>query len=226
MSNDNIEAHQPNYVDVSVQLRPHPGTWVVDPIRGELRRHLRGQTHTYWLTQKTVMDRIVEILGDQLVLDVSCINGDSRLSSDLNADSLDIVELVMDLECEFEIDIPDEDVERKNLTVDQLHAIVAKLYPVTDTLTVTMTDAQFKEIFIPETGEDGETYVRRELNGGESDAVIMEAIRTRRCWTAVDVEGKWCLVEGNCSRNRLYNVITEKPWTPALRYDVFDPSEH
>lgn len=53
-------------------------------------------------------EKISAIIAKQLDLDVSEITMDSKLIDDLHADSLDIVELIMDLEQEFDVEIPDE----------------------------------------------------------------------------------------------------------------------
>jgi len=58
------------------------------------------------------MDRIKKIITDQLGVDESKITEDSSFIDDLGADSLDIVELIMAFEEEFDIEIPDEDAEK------------------------------------------------------------------------------------------------------------------
>ena len=58
------------------------------------------------------MDRIKKIIVDQLGVDESKITENSSLVDDLGADSLDIVELIMAFEEEFDIEIPDEDAEK------------------------------------------------------------------------------------------------------------------
>lgn len=58
-----------------------------------------------------IFDRIREIVADQLGVDASEVTMETSFS-DLDADSLDIVELIMALEEEFEIEIPDEDAEK------------------------------------------------------------------------------------------------------------------
>ena len=58
------------------------------------------------------MDRIKKIIVDQLGVDESKITEDSSFVDDLGADSLDIVELIMAFEEEFDIEIPDEDAEK------------------------------------------------------------------------------------------------------------------
>ena len=58
-----------------------------------------------------MFEKILEIIADKLSIDVEEITLDSSFIDDLNADSLDIVELIMALEDELEMEIPDEDVE-------------------------------------------------------------------------------------------------------------------
>ena len=62
--------------------------------------------------------RIIDIIAEQLGMDVTEVKPDSTYVDDLGADSLDIVELIMALEEEFEVEVPDEDAE-KLLTVQQ-----------------------------------------------------------------------------------------------------------
>jgi acyl carrier protein len=59
-----------------------------------------------------VFEKVRKILADQLEVEESSVSIDSNLVEDLGADSLDIVELIMDLEQEFEISIPDEDLPK------------------------------------------------------------------------------------------------------------------
>ena len=56
--------------------------------------------------------KVREIIAQQLGLGDEDIQPESTFVDDLGADSLDVVELIMALEEEFEIDIPDEDVEK------------------------------------------------------------------------------------------------------------------
>ena len=57
-------------------------------------------------------DKIVEIIIDKLGVDESKISDDAKFIDDLGADSLDTVELIMQFEEEFNIEIPDEDAEK------------------------------------------------------------------------------------------------------------------
>lgn len=59
-----------------------------------------------------VYAKVKDIIVDQLGVDEKDVNETASFSDDLGADSLDVVELVMALEEEFEIEIPDEDAEK------------------------------------------------------------------------------------------------------------------
>jgi|TARA_B100001094_G_C17550738_1_gene493635 acyl carrier protein len=52
-----------------------------------------------------------KILSERLNVDVSTITDESHIVDDLGADSLSVVEIVMDIESEYEVEIPDEDAE-------------------------------------------------------------------------------------------------------------------
>ena len=58
-----------------------------------------------------IFEQVIKILCDQLDLEEEQVNEDSEVIDDLGADSLDIVDLVMTLEEEFDTEIPDEDIE-------------------------------------------------------------------------------------------------------------------
>ena len=58
-----------------------------------------------------VFEKVREILCDQLDLEEDKVTMDSDIVEDFEADSLDVVDLVMSLEDEFNIEIPDEEIE-------------------------------------------------------------------------------------------------------------------
>ncbi len=58
-----------------------------------------------------ILEKVIELLADQLSVDPSIINEDSNLVDDLDADSLTVIDLVMCLEDEFGIEVPDNEVE-------------------------------------------------------------------------------------------------------------------
>jgi acyl carrier protein len=57
-------------------------------------------------------DKIVEIIANQLGIDRGDVTPEASVVDDLGADSLDVVELIMALEEEFNLEIPDEDAEK------------------------------------------------------------------------------------------------------------------
>ena len=59
-----------------------------------------------------IEDKVIAIVSEQLSVDKAEIKRETSFVVDLNADSLDTVELVMELEDEFDLSIPDEDAEK------------------------------------------------------------------------------------------------------------------
>ena len=58
-----------------------------------------------------VFEKIRAILCDQLDVEEQDITMDSNIAEDLGADSLDVVDLIMSIEDEFEIEVPDDQIE-------------------------------------------------------------------------------------------------------------------
>ena len=69
------------------------------------------------------LEKVKEIIVDKLGVDVNKITLEAKFIDDLGADSLDTVELIMQFEEEFEIEIPDDDAE-KILSVNQAVAYI------------------------------------------------------------------------------------------------------
>jgi len=59
-----------------------------------------------------IESKVVEIVSEQMGVDKSQISRETSFINDLNADSLDTVELVMEFEDEFDMSIPDEEAEK------------------------------------------------------------------------------------------------------------------
>ena len=57
------------------------------------------------------IDKIKQILTDTLDVNVDELSADTNIATDLGADSLDVVEILMSIEDEFEIEIPDSEIE-------------------------------------------------------------------------------------------------------------------
>ena len=64
------------------------------------------------MSDKSIADRIKDIIVEQLGVNADQIKPEAKYIEDLGADSLDIVELVMALEEEFGTEIPDEEAEK------------------------------------------------------------------------------------------------------------------
>ncbi len=73
-----------------------------------------------------VFDKVKSILVDQLDVEDETVTMESLISDDLGADSLDIVDMVMSLEEEFDIEIPDEESENMKTVGDVVKFIEAK----------------------------------------------------------------------------------------------------
>ena len=63
-------------------------------------------------TRAEVFERVQEVLSDQLGVDEAEITEEASFQEDLDADSLDLVELIMELEDQFAIMISDEDAQK------------------------------------------------------------------------------------------------------------------
>jgi len=61
---------------------------------------------------QAIEKRVVEIISEQMGADKAEITRETSFINDLNADSLDTVELVMEFEDEFDMSIPDEEAEK------------------------------------------------------------------------------------------------------------------
>jgi len=70
-----------------------------------------------------VFEKIKMILADQLDVEEDDITTETDIQDDLGADSLDVVDMVMSIEDEFEIEVPDEDIENLR-TVGSLVAYI------------------------------------------------------------------------------------------------------
>ena len=64
------------------------------------------------MSSEEIFDKVKEIIIEQLGVEEASVAGESSFIDDLGADSLDIVELIMALEEEFDLEIPDSEAEK------------------------------------------------------------------------------------------------------------------
>jgi len=74
-----------------------------------------------------VMKRLKALVAERLGVDESMITREASFVEDLNADSLDLVELIMSLEEEFDIEIPDEAAEKIRMVGDAMDYLEERL---------------------------------------------------------------------------------------------------
>ncbi|QIB70402.1 acyl carrier protein [Aminipila butyrica] len=72
-------------------------------------------------------DKIKEIIMEQLSVDEAQVSLETHLMKDLEADSLDAVEIIMAIEDEFDIEVPDEDAEKFQSVGDIVKYVEEKL---------------------------------------------------------------------------------------------------
>ena len=75
----------------------------------------------------TVLERVSKVIVDRLGVDESEVKLEASFREDLGADSLDVVELVMELEDEFDMEIYDEDAEKIATVGDAINYIESKI---------------------------------------------------------------------------------------------------
>ena len=74
-----------------------------------------------------VLEKVKVILAEQFDVDEDSLQNDTDLQDDLGADSLDVVDLLMSIEDEFEIEIPDEEIENIRTVGDLVNYIEANI---------------------------------------------------------------------------------------------------
>ncbi|MHC5004406.1 MAG: acyl carrier protein [Planctomycetota bacterium] len=83
------------------------------------------------MTEAEIEAKVIDIVAEQMGVDKGEISRETSFTNDLNADSLDTVELVMEFEDEFETSIPDDEAE-KIQTVGQAIDYIKKAAGVDD----------------------------------------------------------------------------------------------
>ena len=79
------------------------------------------------MTKAEILNKLSDIIVDRLDCDKEKIVPEASFVDDLGADSLDIVELIMGIEEEFDIEIPDEDAEKLTTVGEAVEYAAAKV---------------------------------------------------------------------------------------------------
>ncbi len=79
------------------------------------------------MDKEELMERIKELVAEKLGVDIDEVTADADLIEDLDADSLDLVDLVMAFEDEFGVSIPDEQLEKIRTVRDIFKVLYANI---------------------------------------------------------------------------------------------------
>ena len=79
------------------------------------------------MSSEEVFEKVKNIIVEQLGVSETAVTAEASFIDDLGADSLDIVELVMALEEEFDIEIPDEDAEKLTSVGEAMNYTLSKI---------------------------------------------------------------------------------------------------
>ncbi len=79
------------------------------------------------MTQQEIETKVKAIIVDKLDVEASQVTNEANFQTDLNADSLDTVELIMEFEKEFKISISDEDYQKISTVGDAIEYIAGAL---------------------------------------------------------------------------------------------------
>jgi acyl carrier protein len=71
----------------------------------------------------SIQDKVKKIIAEKLSVELEEVVPEANFVDDLGADSLDLVELIMSMEEEFDVDIPDEDAEKIQTVQDAMDYI-------------------------------------------------------------------------------------------------------
>ncbi len=78
------------------------------------------------MSDKSIEERVKDIIVDQLGVSADQVTPEAKFVEDLGADSLDTVELVMALEEEFDVEVPDDEAEKLQAVKDVVSFITSK----------------------------------------------------------------------------------------------------
>ena len=75
------------------------------------------------MERQEILDKVITLVADHFELDPASITGETNLTKDIDADSIDFVEFILDLEDAFGAEIPDEEAEKLNTVGDAVQYI-------------------------------------------------------------------------------------------------------
>lgn len=79
------------------------------------------------MKQEEVFEKVKKILSEQFDVSIDEITMQTDIAQDLGADSLDVIDILMSVEDEFKIEVPDEDAENVKTVEQMVNYIVNKL---------------------------------------------------------------------------------------------------
>ncbi|MFO0893522.1 MAG: acyl carrier protein [Phycisphaerales bacterium] len=80
------------------------------------------------MTEQEIEEKVISIVAEQMGVDKAQISRDTSFTNDLNADSLDTVELVMEFEDQFDTQIPDTEAEKIHTVGQAIDYIVKNFH--------------------------------------------------------------------------------------------------
>ena len=78
------------------------------------------------MERSEILKKVIDLAADKLAADVEKISESTNFEEDLNADSIDLTDFIMELESEFDVEIPDEDLEKIKTVKDSVDYIVTR----------------------------------------------------------------------------------------------------
>lgn len=78
------------------------------------------------MTENTLVKEVLETIAEQLAVDVNEVTEEKSFIEDLNADSLDLTELIMTLEEKFNVEIADDQAEKLKTVKDVIDFVKSK----------------------------------------------------------------------------------------------------
>lgn len=94
---------------------------------GEIQKEIKYNVNNKETTMSQIEEKVKEIIVDKLNCDADQVTPEASFTQDLGADSLDTVELIMELEKAFDIQIPDGDAQNIKTVGDAISYIESKL---------------------------------------------------------------------------------------------------